>query len=205
LEARLPSLLGSLASKKFMAKKFQKTVNLREKMKQSQSWAKDRQEGIDNIYNEARINKKDWQKIIRPVATKVNEKLVKRIVLILAVLIAIFLIYWLYFNKNENAGSNIDKEKKWYAVKLVDGTEWYGQIGDIASDPVVMDNLYYNYDQMDKNGNNNKQPDSLRLVKRGQETHGPDGSVDVVRAQILYMEPLAVDSKVLKAILEYEK
>ena len=174
-------------------------------MKQSQSWAKDRQEGIDNIYNEARINKKDWQKIIRPVATKVNEKLVKRIVLILAVLIAIFLIYWLYFNKNENAGSNIDKEKKWYAVKLVDGTEWYGQIGDIASDPVVMDNVYYNYDQMDKNGNNNKQPDSLRLVKRGQETHGPDGSVDVVRAQILYMEPLAVDSKVLKAILEYEK
>ena len=199
MEARLPSLLGSLASKKFMAKKFQKTVNLREKMKQSQSWAKDRQEGIDNIYNEARINKKDWQKIIRPVATKVNEKLVKRIVLILAVLIAIFLIYWLCFGKDE----------KWYMVTLNDGDIFFGQISDIYANPVVIKKVYYDYGQLqakeEKSNTTANEAGNLQLVKMGKEIYGPDGSRIAYQTQIKYMDTLKNDSKVLKAILEYEK
>jgi len=74
----------------------------------------------------------------------------------------------------------------------------------------VIDNVYYDYDQLSSSAKatedkNNDQTGQIRLVKRGKETHGPSGSLDVVRMQVLYMEPLADDSKVLKAIVEYEK
>ena len=45
----------------------------------------------------------------------------------------------------------------------------------------------------------------LRLVKRGKEAQGGDGSMAVVRAHVVSLEPLADDSKVLKAILDYEQ
>jgi hypothetical protein len=54
-------------------------------------------------------------------------------------------------------------------------------------------------------GEDKKENANLRLVKRGKEVHGPDGTLSVVRAQVVYMEPMKEDSKVLKAILEYEK
>jgi hypothetical protein len=71
----------------------------------------------------------------------------------------------------------------------------------------VIENVYYDYDQLNPAAKEEERSDtsSLRLVKRGKETHGPVGTMNIVRAQIVYMEPLANDSKVLKAILDYEK
>ena len=69
---------------------------------------------------------------------------------------------------------------------------------------MIIENVYYNYDQQ-KGTKTIEETGSLRLVKRGQETHGPEGIMNIVRLQVLYMEPLKKDSKVLEAILNYEK
>jgi len=45
---------------------------------------------------------------------------------------------------------------------------------------------------------------NLRLVKKGKETYGPSGVMEVVRSNVVYMDILKEDSKVLKAILDYE-
>jgi len=138
------------------------------------------------------------QKIDRPKPSRTNEPLIKKAMWILLVIVLIFVyFFWLRPNQNGDKLGN----KNWYAVKLANEEVFYGQINDTAADPVVIVNVYYNYDQTEiGTGVGN-----LRLVKRGKETYGPDGTINIIRSQVLYMEPLKESSKVLEAILAYEQ
>jgi len=192
-----------------MTDNFKETVNLKAGRKTGLG-AKNSRVGdskftkqIDRVYDNSGRERKELQKISRPLERRINEPIFKRIIILLAIILISFVIYFLFFNKNNEA--NDADSLNWYSVKLVDGEIFYGQIKDITSDPIVINNVYYNYDQQKENNNEVNKTDSLRLVKRGKETHGPDGTLNVVRMQILYMEPLKSDSKVLEAILNYEK
>ena len=103
------------------------------------------------------------------------------------------------------SGSSRNGEN-WYSIKLVNEEIYFGQIKDLSADPVAAANVYYDYDQVkNEDKKESASPASnLRLVKRGNETHGPSGEMEIVRSQILFMEKLKPDSKVLKAILNYE-
>jgi len=177
---------------------FQQTVNLKGKQKPRPE--KSRAEEIDNVFNDSG---EGFNKISRPKVRKVNESLARRLAVIVALIAVLVAVYFLFFRKN-GGEENIVKAGNWYAVKLVDGEIFYGQIKDTAADPVIIENVYYNYDQQ-KGTKTIEETGSLRLVKRGQETHGPEGIMNIVRLQVLYMEPLKKDSKVLEAILNYEK
>ena len=127
--------------------------------------------------------------------------------MILAFVIVAGAFYFLFFQNNPaaNEATEENNSNEWYAVKLVTGEIYYGQIANISADPVVVRNVYYNYDQL--NPETEEESDSssnLRLVKRGKETHGPDGTMNIIRTQVVYVESLKGDSKVLKAILDYE-
>ena len=164
-------------------------------------------------------NKQEFQKINRPLRqTPFNLVQGRRgwkiLIITMVVLLAAGSYYWFIYRPR--AAASKEQPAKWYMVKLTDGEAFYGQIKNTAGDPVVIDNVYYDYDQLSSSAKatedkqqNPTQPANptgqIRLVKRGKETHGPSGSLDVVRAQVLYMEPLADDSKVLRAIVEYEK
>lgn len=89
----------------------------------------------------------------------------------------------------------------WYAIKLVNNEMYFGQVADIKADPLAIKNVYYNYQGKDETD----QSSNLRLVKRGKESYGPSGEMLVVRSQVVYIEPLKNNSKVLEAILDYEK
>ena len=196
---------------------FQQTVDLRGKMERQRlaspaggkaAMIQKPVTPLEKIYNEENSTepKKDFKKINQPKIKKSYQGLIKLVVFVLAVLIISAAVYFLFF-KNKSWFSGANKTQTWYAVKLVNGETYYGQISDTKADPVVMDNVYYNYNQV-KEKDNSKTVDeagNLVLVKRGKETHGPDGTMDIVRAQVLLMEPLKADSKVLQAILEYEK
>jgi len=126
-----------------------------------------------------------------------SSPLTKKILICIAIfLILIVAIYAMAHRKNITVSSG-----EWYAIKLVNNEVYYGQVTNPTADPVAINNVYYNYQAKDEADQSN----NLRLVKRGQETYGPSGGMLVVRSQILYMEPLKKDSKVLGAILEYEK
>ncbi|MFH0955808.1 MAG: hypothetical protein V1801_01160 [Candidatus Falkowbacteria bacterium] len=189
---------------------FQQTIDLRGKMERSKKAVPPGKPitPLEKIYHDedAAKPKTDLKKISQPKIKEPREGLVKLIVFILAFLIIGFTAYSLFFK--DNGWFNKPAEAPvWYAVKLVNGEIFYGQIFDTKADPVVMANVYYNYDQAkEKDGSKTvDETGNLRLVKRGQETHGPDGTMDIVRSQILLMEPLKSDSKVLQAILNYEK
>ena len=196
-----------------MSDNFQQTVDLRGKMERQKKAAPPKTiTPLEEIYrdeNEIK-SKTDLKKISQPKVKKSREGLIKLIVFILAVLVVGATVYFLFFRAKgwfykPNAG------QAWYAVKLVNGETFYGRISDIKADPIVMSNVYYNYDQAKQNtavkdqANAVSETGNLRLVKRGQETHGPAGTMDIVRSQVLFMEPMKSDSKVLQAILGYEK
>ncbi len=175
---------------------FQQTVDLRKKNKKTD---------LEEIYSGHETGNRDLRKISMPEQNPRREKIIKITVFILAFLIVVFIARVLFFS-NKNFGKS-DETRNWYSVKLVNGEIFYGQISDVKADPVVMSNVYYNYDQSkNKDGlSQTGETGNLRLVKRGKETHGPDGTMDIVRSQVLFMEQLKDDSKVLKAILDYEK
>ncbi|HAM88713.1 MAG: hypothetical protein US83_C0003G0048 [Candidatus Falkowbacteria bacterium GW2011_GWC2_38_22] len=213
-----------------MPEDFKQTVNLRERMLAAQNGSKEnverkaippvaktlRQskpsnaEGIDRVYNDSEDEKTDLHKITRP-SMKLNiEQLQKQIIIALVLIMIIAGAYWLFFVKGKNQAivSGDEKTASWYSIKLINGEVYYGEIANTASDPVVLKNVYYNYDQINPAtaGTEKKEESaSLRLVKRGNEAHGPDGNMEIVRTQVVFMEPLKEDSKVLRAILDYEK
>ena len=134
----------------------------------------------------------------------------KALIIMMIMLLIAGSYYWFIYRSRADAPQA--PTVTWQMVKLTDGETFYGQIGDTRADPVVISNVYYDYDQLQKKENGgvassteSSQTGSIRLVKRGKETHGPDGTLNVIRSQVLYMEPLAANSKVLKAIEEYEK
>ena len=182
---------------------YQQTVDLRgkiEKQKKNNERPKPPIGPLEKIYQaegEAK-SKADLKKIYQPEIRKPRLGLIKLIVFILAIMAVSAAAYFLKKSPG-NTGQD------WYAVKLVNGEIFYGQIADTKADPVVMKNVYYDYDQAKGDKKEVSQTGNIRLVKRGQETYGPAGTMDIVRAQVLFMEPMKDDSKVLKAILEYEK
>jgi hypothetical protein len=161
------------------------------------------------------LPKKEFQKFNRPNMSRLNEAMIKRILLGVGALLVIIAIFYLVGRKgkqlpvetknNTNPVVAETQDFKWYAVKLANNEVYYGQISDLKSDPVVVTNVYYDYDMKNAASGEKTEEGSLRLVKRGKETHEPTGTMDVIRSQVLFMEPLKDDSKVLQAIKEYEK
>ncbi|MFA6307153.1 MAG: hypothetical protein WCV70_04040 [Patescibacteria group bacterium] len=195
---------------------FQQTVDLREKMesqrrpptpKSAPPAGRKAMTPLEKIYQTEIESgaEVELKKINKPTVGKSRGGLIKSIIFILAFLIVGFTVYSLVF-KNSAVFNKAPKNLNWYAVKLVDGKFYYGQISDLKANPVTIVNVYYDYDQAKDSGQKEQnETGSLRLVKRGKETHGPDGTMAVYQSQILLLEPLKSDSKVLQAILEYEK
>ena len=209
-----------------MSDNFQQTVNLRDKMKpKAQSAVRTQPSGprmeervpppqprhladeIDHVYggdDGTGTEDRDLKKISRPKISPAGD-LVKWIISIAILAAVCGAGYFIFFRgKNDAPAAAVNIESRWYAIKLTTGEVYYGLIGDVAADPIVIANVYYNYDQNIDSKDTNE-AGNLRLIKRGKETYGPNGSIYIVRAQAVYMEPLADDSKVLKAILDYEK
>ena len=65
--------------------------------------------------------------------------------------------------------------------------------------------IYYlqvNQGLQNQEGDSLNQPD-MSLVKLGYELHGPEDEMDIIAGNVLFIENLAADSRVLKAIRVY--
>jgi len=193
-----------------MTESFQQTVDLREKMERQKrtGMVKNKVEPLEKIYQDQGSGgpEKDWQKISQPRAGRQYDGLIKLIVFLLAGLVVGTTAYFLFFRAKSDGPETLNRD--WYAVKLVDSMVYYGQILNLKTVPVTIVNVYYDYDR-DKAIKERKafvETGNIRLVKLGKETQGGDGSIIVYPANGWpIMEPLRADSKVLQAILEYEK
>jgi hypothetical protein len=164
---------------------------------------------IDEVYNggDEEVEKKELHSITKPVINKFNKPLFKQAVLVIGAIIVLVVAYFMFFPRNKQAAPIEETARtNWYRIELINKEVYYGQIDDTGADPVVIRKVYYNYDQLNKDEESQEgDSNSLKLVKRGKEAYGPDDSMNIVRTQVIKMEELAENSKVLKAILDYER
>ncbi|MCK5416634.1 hypothetical protein KAI92_04370 [Candidatus Parcubacteria bacterium] len=179
---------------------FQKTVNLKKENKPKKTPSL-KKESIDRVYE----GKDDLQKIDK-LENQSELSVYKKMTFVLFIILVGFLVYSFVLNKNNIETEVVQTENSgWYMVKLINDDVFYGQIQNDNLDPIVLDNVYYDYDQIKDGSKEISEVGNKRLVKRGKETHGPSGTMEIYKEKILYKEILSKDSKVLQAILNYEK
>ena len=90
------------------------------------------------------------------------------------------------------------------AVFLTNGQVYFGTIQRQSRNEVQLTNIYYL--QTDKSAANTDQgQQGINLIKLGNELHGPEDRMYINRANILFIEDLKGDSKVVKAMQDYKK
>jgi hypothetical protein len=194
---------------------FSQTVDLKEQMEQKKKARKKpatkpvaskrvEKDALDEMYEEEKSN--NIKNIDRPVEkikkTTGNNQVIYQVIIVVLVLA---LGYFAFFDQGSKEEKTV-YAPKWYKVFLVNGEYYYGYVQNPEANPVVIEKVYYDYDQLNssKTGTEQSETGDIRLVKRGEETHGPDGTLTVYQAQIDKFEGLDDDSNVLRAILANE-
>ena len=99
---------------------------------------------------------------------------------------------------------------KYQAVFLSNGQVYFGKVTDANNQTLVLENIYYlrsaNNLQISEAKDSSKTPetDNFSLVKLGNELHGPEDKMSINLSQVLFVEDLKYDSKVVEAIRAYE-
>lgn len=92
------------------------------------------------------------------------------------------------------------KAGTYQAVFLTNGQVYFGKTVSSFGDFVKLDEVYYFQTSEQTEPVSEIQNQDLKLVKLGSEVHGPTNSMQISKANILFIEELADNSKVLQAM-----
>lgn len=113
------------------------------------------------------------------------------------------------------AGKNTATSAKFQAVFLTNGQVYFGKLTDSNDRYAILEDIYYLQVtpvlQTKTEGSPGAVPNQqsqeqqqLSLVKLGNELHGPVDKMQINRDQILFIESLKDDGRVMQAIKDYE-
>src|SRR3989338_3379376 len=140
----------------------------------------------------------------------------RKTVLWLAVILVAALLVLMVFNGLLSGGTkNFGRLSDWadfsryQAVFLANGQVYFGKVTDANSQTLVLENIYYlrstaGLQTSSETGGAPEQSDNFSLVKLGGEIHGPEDRMNINLSQVLFVEDLKYDSKVVEAIKAYE-
>lgn len=133
-------------------------------------------------------------------------KIVLWAIIFVAIIFGIIFIGQVIFKKNKNTSVAVVDSSKYQAVFLSNGQTYFGKVNNPEAVYVSLSDVYYLVQsqplQSQSDSQNNNQDQSkpeYTLVKLGKELHGPT-SMSINKDQILFIENLANDSKVVTAI-----
>lgn len=112
----------------------------------------------------------------------------------------------IFFSGGDGAGTN---GSPYSAVFLTNGQVYFGRLTDKNSDYPKLTDIYYlrlnqSLHQQREEEKTALANSELALIKLGTELHGPLDEMLINQEQILFIEVLRGDSKVVKAIEEYK-
>jgi hypothetical protein len=131
---------------------------------------------------------------------------------VVIVLIALIIVGGLYaiskysrFNVLGISNSN----QNWQAVFLTNGQVYFGKVTKEGSQKVILQDIYYLQvtQPLQTSGEGQAQApaqNELSLVKLGNELHGPQDQMRINTSQVLFIEDLKSDSRVVEAINNYK-
>ncbi len=92
------------------------------------------------------------------------------------------------------------------AVFLTNGQVYFGIVQAKSDNEVILTDIYYlQSDRGVNTGANLETQQDIKLIKLGNELHGPEDYMELNRDHILFIENLKSDSKVVKAIQNFAK
>ncbi len=130
----------------------------------------------------------------------------KKITIAFLIIVAVVAAGWLFLESNKSAGVVVDSSK-YQAVFLTNGQVYFGRVANEKKSYVSVSDVYYlvlkQPLQNQKTEGETQPQDQAKpeysLIKLGKEMHGPT-SMSINRDQILFIENLADDSKVVSTI-----
>ena len=134
------------------------------------------------------------------------------ITILVAALLILTVFNGMFSGSTKNFGRLSDWAdfSKYQAVFLSNGQVYFGKVTDANVQTLVLENIYYlrsasNLQTSDaKNSTSTPATDNFSLVKLGNELHGPEDKMSINLSQVLFVEDLKPDSKVVEAITAYE-
>jgi hypothetical protein len=115
---------------------------------------------------------------------------------------------------NKFVGSPIDSSK-YQAVFLTNGQVYFGKLQKSVDNYYKLTDVFYlqatqaKTDSTNEADAQNPQTTSsqagVQLIKLGNEVHGPEDSMVIDRSQVLFIENLKKDGKVVDSIDKYKK
>lgn len=140
----------------------------------------------------------------------------KTILWLVVILVAALLILTVFNGLFGGGARNFGRLSDWadfskyQAVFLSNGQVYFGKVTDANNQTLVLENIYYlrsagnlQTSQV-KNSTSTPETDNFSLVKLGNELHGPEDKMSINLSQVLFVEDLKYDSKVVEAIRAYE-
>lgn len=125
-----------------------------------------------------------------------RKQLISGCVIALAVVALILGGYW-YMHRNDQ---RIERNQ-YQAVFLNDGKVFFGKLQNINGQYITVTDAYYTQEQGASGGDGAAASSpSVKLIKVGDETYGPEGSMSIESSNVLFWQNLRADSKVAKAI-----
>ncbi len=125
------------------------------------------------------------------------------VVIVLVVIIAAIVMF---LRRDKSAAGAVVDSTKYQAVFVTNGQVYFGKVSGEKKQYVSLSDVYYlvlkqplqNQKEGDEQPQEQPKP-GYSLIKLGKEMHGPT-SMSISRDQILFIENLADDSKVVSAI-----
>ncbi|HEX9594849.1 MAG TPA: hypothetical protein VF996_01855 [Candidatus Saccharimonadales bacterium] len=126
------------------------------------------------------------------------------IIVSVCVVLAFTVSVWRSFNT-----SNLVKDDKYQAVFLDNGQVYFGRLSSVNSEYVRLTDIYYlqveqqiQPDQTE-DGSEATPQQQISLAKLGNELHGPEDEMFVLRSKIVFWENLKTDGQVTQAITNF--
>ena len=122
-----------------------------------------------------------------------------------AVVIIVAVAGWFGWQRLQGSTTGIDASK-YQAVFFTNGQVYFGKLHSFTSDYMKLTDIYYLQTQAsDTTDSNNPQKtandsSNVKLIKLGNEIHGPEDEMIVAKSQVLFYENLKSDGSVAKSI-----
>ncbi len=135
--------------------------------------------------------------------------------LIIAIVVAVVIVIavvggWFGWQRLQNGATGIDGGK-YQAVFFTNGQVYFGKLHTFNNDYMKLTDIYYLQTQTtDTSDSNNPQKTAndnsdVKLIKLGNEIHGPEDEMIIAKSQVLFYENLKSDGSVAKSIANAAK
>ena len=143
----------------------------------------------------------------RPTEKPRKKKSLKGLIIAGIIIIALAIAGWFVWTntRSVSTGTTIDSTK-FQAVFLVGGQVYFGKLEEVNSQYLKLSNVFYiqsgstDTSVDEQTSETSQSQGDMKLIKLGDEVHGPEDAMVINRDQMLFFENLRSDGKVVQLI-----